>query len=319
MENRPQDILLVGTSQVLESVRNQIRMVSKTPNIPIVIQGESGTGKTVLAYDFHRMTGLPHDALCVIDGSLSGDPIRLHETLCKRMEQKPCTVLLEELGKLPDKAQSVVATFLDASHREPSHREPSHNATRWVFTSRQSCSNLFQAGKLREDLYFRLGTFFVTLPRLSDRLDDLPTLVQHFIDLSHYRGESIVTCAVPNVLEQLRKYSWPGNVRELENAIQFACTFAHDSMLKFSHLPPELQKHLRSKSLLSPGPGNIREQSLKQAVEDFERNFIVQALTNANGNMAEAARDIKTTPRILRYKVNQYGIDPKDPQGKEEI
>jgi len=312
MRNRMQDIFLFGKSHVFESVRNQIRIASQSPAIPMIIQGDSGTGKTALAHEFHRTTGLPHDALRIIDGSLAEDPIRLNETLSKHMELKPGVVLLEELGDLPDRAQSVVATLLDVSHREPAN-----NATHWVFTSRQACSNLLREGRLREDLYFRLGSLYVTLPGLSDRLHDIPTLVQHFINIFRNRGESMVAGAAPDVLKQLQSYSWPGNVRELEIAIQFACTVAHDSILQFSDLPPALQKHLRSESPVPPDPSNTRGKSLQQAVEDFERDFIVQALSRARGNMAQAARDIETTARILRYKVKQYGIDPKHPQGKK--
>jgi Nif-specific regulatory protein len=305
-ERQMQETLLVGTSQAIETVRSQIHTAVRTPSVPVVVQGDSGTGKTASARELHRLTGLPDEALVVVDAVLSEDPVRLSEVLRSRIDDKPCTVLVEDLSDLPEKAQAVLALLLDHSRQHQFHR-----ATRWVFTSRQPISALLRRNRLRQDLYYRLGTYVVELPRLTARLADIPILAQHFIDTLRFRDESTVVEPAPEVLGILQSYPWPGNVRELENAMHFGCAVARRLTLLPSDLPPFLQ-------LLSPPtPPLVAEDtqakgdSLRETVQAFERDLIERALVRANGNIAQAARDMKTTQRILGYKIKTYKISAR--------
>jgi Nif-specific regulatory protein len=152
----------------------------------------------------------------------------------------------------------------------------------------------------REDLYYRLNVFPVFLPPLRDRKTDVLLLADHFVEkyarLHHKRVKRITTPAI----DMLMRYHWPGNVRELENVIERAVIVCDGSAIHGRHLPPSLQ---------TPEQAGAPPGSLRGAVSRLERDLLVDALKVGRGSIAEAARLLDSTERIVRYKLRKYGIE----------
>src|SRR5690606_26268671 len=156
-------------------------------------------------------------------------------------------------------------------------------------------------GTFREDLYYRLNVFVITMPPLRERRADIPALAEYFLgkySSEHRRRIARISSAA---LDVLCEYSWPGNVRELENVIERAVVLCDGSVLKEHHLPESVRTAVTAKPL--------ERLTLAQAVADLERRMIQDALRTARGNAARAARALGTTERIVRFKAGKYGID----------
>jgi len=155
-------------------------------------------------------------------------------------------------------------------------------------------------GTFREDLYYRINIFTITLPRLRDRPTDIPPLAEYFMrkfSTEHRRKIGRISTAA---MDLLLRQPWPGNVRELENVVERAVVVCDGSVIQESHLPESLR-----------GTASAPEKlTLQQAVDRLERQMIEDALRTASGSMAAAARALGTTERVVRYKVQKLGIDP---------
>ena len=156
---------------------------------------------------------------------------------------------------------------------------------------------------MRQDFYYRINVFPVFLPPLRDRKDDILLLADYFVEqYSRKMNKDVRRISTP-AINMMVAYHWPGNVRELENCIERAVLLSTDGVIHGHHLPPTLQT--------SDASDTIGTGSLKEKVNLFEREIIVDALKRCNGNLAATARDLKTTARIIGYKVKDLGIDYK--------
>jgi Nif-specific regulatory protein len=156
-------------------------------------------------------------------------------------------------------------------------------------------------GAFREDLYYRLNVFTITLPALRDRRADISPLAEYFLAKFATEHRRKITRISSGALEVLSQYAWPGNVRELENVIERAVVVCDGFVVQEHHLPDTARSAAREK------PAECR--TLNAAVAELERQMIEEALEKARGNAARAARALGTTERIVRYKAGKYGID----------
>ena len=155
----------------------------------------------------------------------------------------------------------------------------------------------------REDLYYRLNVFPIFMPPLRERKTDILLLSDHFVEkYSEKYGKDVRRISTP-AIDMLMQYHWPGNVRELENCIERAVVLCNDRVIHSYHLPPTLQTGERS--------GTVPSRSFESELINFEKELIVNALKNSGGNMAKAARLLKTTERIISYSVKKLKINPK--------
>src|SRR5688572_2902965 len=156
-------------------------------------------------------------------------------------------------------------------------------------------------GTFREDLYYRLNVFTIFVPPLRERKADLLLLADHFLErFSREHGKVIKRISTP-AIDMLMSYHWPGNVREMENVLERLVLVCEGAVFHGHHLPPSLQT--------ADSSSTFTRVSLKDAVEGYERDLIMDALKTTHGNRAKAARLLDTTERILNYKVRGYGID----------
>jgi Nif-specific regulatory protein len=153
----------------------------------------------------------------------------------------------------------------------------------------------------RQDLYYRVNVFPIILPPLRERRDDILLLADCFVEkYSKKMGKDVRRISTP-AINMMVAYHWPGNVRELENCIERAVLLSSEGVIRAHHLPPTLQT--------SDASDTIGTGSLKERVNLFERDIIVDALKRCNGSLAAAARDLGSTARIITYKVKDLGID----------
>jgi Nif-specific regulatory protein len=155
----------------------------------------------------------------------------------------------------------------------------------------------------RQDLYYRINVFPILLPPLRDRKDDILLLADFFAEQYAKKMNKDIRRISTPAINMMVSYHWPGNVRELENCIERAVLLSSDGVIHGHHLPPTLQT--------SDASGTAGTGSLKERINLFERDLIIDALKRCDGNLAATARDLKTTARIMRYKVKELGIDYK--------
>ena len=162
-----------------------------------------------------------------------------------------------------------------------------------------------EAGRFRQDLYFRLNVVPLTLPPLRKRMDDIDVLVGHFMEKLRVRTRKKIGNVAPDALEALHQYRWPGNVRELENVIEHAMVFADGNTIEIDDLPPMITGRSARDTLNIPEG----DRSLPEILEDLEKQLILRAFRKAAGVKTETARLLGIKPSALYYKLEKYNID----------
>ena len=179
---------------------------------------------------------------------------------------------------------------------------------RIVATTSGNLEKAVEEGSFRQDLYDRIGALPIILPPLRGRKDDILLLADHFVEqYARKMGKDVPRISTP-AIDMMVAYHWPGNVRELENCIERVVRLSTDGVVHAHHLPPTLQT--------SDASGTTGNGSFKDRVNVFERELIVDALKRCDGNLAATARDLKATPRIIRHRVKELGIDYKQYSSK---
>jgi Nif-specific regulatory protein len=172
---------------------------------------------------------------------------------------------------------------------------------RLIVATNKDLEKAMAAGTFREDLYYRLNVFAIFVPPLRERKSDVLLLADHFVEkYSNRHGKNIKRISTP-AIDMLTSYHWPGNVRELENVTERAVLVCDGNVIHSHHLPPTLQTGEAS--------GTVVNVSFKEAVEAYERDLIQDTLKTTRGNRAKAANLLKTTERVISYKINKFGID----------
>ena len=156
----------------------------------------------------------------------------------------------------------------------------------------------------REDLYYRLSVFPITLPNLSDRSDDVILLAQHFLSRMNVKYGKKVERISPPAVNMLQAYSWPGNVRELENCIERAVLTAKDDCIHSYNLPPALQLAEFAEDPYRPD----ETRTLEEQMAAFERRVLEDALARHGGNRSAAGRELGVSPRMMTYRLNRVGL-----------
>jgi Nif-specific regulatory protein len=306
---------MVGESQVMRQVYEQVGQVART-NATALLRGESGTGKELVAHAIHHNSpraaqpfvklncaALP-DALFESElfGHERGAFTGAHSRKKGRFElAHGGTLFLDEIGELSLAAQAKLLRALQFREFERvGGTETLRTDVRIVAATNVDMEAAVSAGSFREDLYYRINIFTIMLPPLRERRADIPALADYFLGkwaVEHQRNK--ITRIANSALDLLSEHSWPGNVRELENVIERAVVVCNGSVIQEQHLPHALRTGARPTERLT----------LSEAVERLERQLIEEALRNANGNVAAAARVLGTTERVVRYKAQKLGID----------
>jgi two-component system response regulator AtoC len=217
------------------------------------------------------------------------------------------TLFLDEIGELPSTLQVKLLRAL----QEGEVRRLGATATRRVDVRIISATNLdleaaVENGEFRKDLYYRLAVVPIHLPQLRHRTEEIPRLVEHLLKRQQERMRSEVQGVEPEAMEVLLAYSWPGNIRELENVLERALVLAEGPRISVEDLPEVVRRPAPDGAGISIDGGDL---SVKRQGARLEKHLIQLALDRTGGNKTQAAELLDLSPRALRYKVQEYGID----------
>ena len=316
---RPSSIDIIGHSKTMQEVFGLVAQVSDS-NTTVLITGETGTGKELIARAIH-MNSPRHKAPLVqvncaaipdtlIESELFGHERgaftgALHQQRGRFEEANGGTIFLDEVGELSAAAQVKLLRVLQEKRFQPlgSSRVINVNVRIIAATNRNLEQDIL-AGRFRADLFYRLNVFPIYLPSLRERGSDIILLADHFIlKYSKEMGKNVKKIST-TAIEAFLSHKWPGNVRELENCIERAVLLSTTDTIDSFHLPPSL--HVRETKL------EKKEHSkLSSIVEAQERSLIIETLKATGGNQTKAAKVLGTTKRIIQYKITKLGIDPK--------
>ena len=321
--------LLIGRSRTMEAVYDMIGKVAGS-DAAVLVHGESGTGKELVARAIHDQSArkarpfvavnaaaLPTE---LIESELFGHEKGAFTGAASRREGKfeladGGTLFLDEIGDMHVETQAKLLRVLQEQRFERlGGTETVAVDVRMISATNRDLSDEIARGRFREDLYYRLKVVDVFLPPLRDRREDIPLLVQYFLERFNRRHGKAVSEVPADVTKLLAGYAWPGNIRELMHAVERAVIFAEDAVLSRDLLPEELRAG-GTESIDSGAPAwrdGVSFQDAKQeVVQDFEAAFIRSALELHKGNMSRTAPAIGMKRQALQQKVRELGIDPE--------
>ncbi len=314
---------IVGCSKVMQNVFSLIDRVADS-NITVLIQGETGTGKELISRAIHershRLKGKLVQVNCAaIPETLMESELFGHEkgaftgALYPRRgrfeEANGGTIFLDEISELSLSAQAKLLRVLQERQIQPLGSSRVINVdVRIIAATNMNLEQSLSLGRFRSDLFYRLNVFPIYLPPLREREGDIRILADYFVIRYAKELGRPVKKISPSVYDIFMAYNWPGNVRELENCIERAVLLADGETIETQHLPIFLQSR--------EGSGvKKRIDGLSSAVESQEREMIISALKQSNGNQTRAADLLGTTKRVIQYKIKKLGIDYRSFRG----
>jgi DNA-binding NtrC family response regulator len=308
---------IIGHSPLMQHVYKLIGQVAGS-DATVLVRGESGTGKELVVNAIHHNSRRAQGPLVKVNCSAIPDTLleselfghergaftnALYRRIGRFEEANHGTLFLDEIGDL---APALQAKLLRAIQEHTIERLgsniPIQVDIRLVAATSRNLEEAVSEGKFREDLYYRLNVVTISLPPLRERRQDIPALVQHFLNRGG-RQRSIT----PGALALLCDYHWPGNVRELENTIERSLVLAKNGVITESEI------ELRPRPTLTPAHWTdlVRlDQGWKANVEALEKSLLERALRQADGNKAKASELLGIHRRLLYDKIREYGLEP---------
>lgn len=309
---------LVGESAAIQKLRKEIK-VSAPSNGRILISGENGTGKELVARLIHQQSLrkrkrfirinsaaipenlLENDLFGYIKGTFSNGEI---EKKGKLLLADGGTLFFDEIGDLSLKIQDkLLKSIKDHKFYPLGSTTSSSTDARVISATKKDLKTLIASGIFREDLFFKLNVIPLTIPPLRERREDIPLLINHFLEYFSIEYAKKPKTMTPKAMETFTNYSWPGNVSELINVIERFVIMIQDDQIKTSHLP--LLVELRESQLAN---GTEEQQSLKDAEEKFERDYIKKALIRNNWDVDQTASSLQIERGQLHEKIKSLGI-----------
>ncbi len=314
---------MVGTCSSMRAVYEQIIQVANSA-ATVLIRGASGTGKELVAQAIHFNSPYKNNAFIsvncaalpenLIESELFGHEKGAFTGAAQQRQGRferanGGTIFLDEIGDISPAVQvRLLRVLQEKTFERVGGNEPIRVNVRVVAATSRNLEEGMTNGTFREDLYYRLNVFPILLPPLRERKPDILLLADHFLqkygEIYNKEMKRISTSAI----NMMMAYHWPGNVRELENCIERAVLTSADGVIHGFNLPPSLQTSDETHTSLLPENG----ADLKQMVEAYEREILIDALKKHRGNAAAAARYLQATQRILNYRIKNLGIDPKN-------
>jgi transcriptional regulator with GAF, ATPase, and Fis domain len=317
---------IVGSSAALQQLLQLVKKVS-TSELAVLLRGESGTGKELLARALHECSaraGKPYVKVhCAalspslleseLFGHVKGAFTGAHRDKVGRFELADSgTLFLDEIGDVSLEVQTKLLRVLqEKTFERVGSSEPVRVDVRVVAATHQDLEVLIEQGRFRQDLFYRLNGFPITVPPLRERREDIPELALHFLAQCCKRSGKPVTSIDDDAMTRLKSYHWPGNIRQLENVIERAVVIVEDATITERELPFEVQ----AATLDFPEAAAFDSAMAAAGIEGeraerdrMERERLVRALAATNGNKAEAARALGLKRSTLVSRLKKHGL-----------
>jgi DNA-binding NtrC family response regulator len=307
---------IVGRSRAMQGVIQRAQLVAQSKST-VLITGETGTGKEMVARLIHHRSAQREMPLIKVNCAAIPETLLESElfghvrgaftgaTMTKRGKFALAdggSIFLDEIGTMSPAVQSKLLRVLQEREFEPLGAERTqHVDVRVIAATNRDLKQLVSEGKFQEDLYYRLNVIPIELPPLRERREDVPVLIDHFVEKHRQRTGKRIDRVEPSVVEALQRYEWPGNVRELENSIERAVVLATEPLLTMASI-----SLLGATSTPAAGLPSLK---LHQNLEWVERETIRRALDQSGGVKKEAAELMGISQRALSYYLAKYRID----------
>lgn len=314
---------IVGESSAIEAVRDQIRKVAPL-DIPVLIQGDSGTGKELVAKALHAMS--PRSKARLVTVNAAALPASLVESelfgyepgsftgadrkgrLGKFEQADKGTIFLDEIGDMPIEVQSKLLRVLqDRIVERVGGENPQHVDFRLCSATNRDLEKFIQEEKFRLDLFYRISPVIIKMPNLSERVGDIPLLLEHFLKEMAEQYDRPVPEVEDSVPEFLMERSWPGNVRELHHVIERAFVFCENSMMRVSDFQ-SADSHAvwqRPEARPRPDASMADGDSLKDILGEMERKLIADAMIRFDRNKKKVAEHLGVSRSYLYKKLEE--------------
>ena len=341
IRNESEKQLIVGRSPAMQDLYKSIARLSQN-DLTVMIYGESGTGKELVAKALHKystrsekpfialnMAAIPNDLIeSELFGHEKGSFTGAHQKSDGKFKlAEKGTLFLDEIGDMPIDAQTRLLRVLQEGEFTPiGGKEKIQADTRIIAATHKNLSNLIENGEFREDLFYRLNVVPINIPPLRDRKEDIPELVNHFLDKAKdlkLEPKKFTT----ESFQILEKYQWPGNVRELENFILKLCALYKDENILNEDLTEEIlnlqkldQQMLDTENQFSKILENYLSRNINKInkeyqgdvynyfVTELEKVLLLEVLKNKNGNQLKAAELLGLNRNTLRKKITELNI-----------
>jgi two-component system response regulator HydG len=308
---------IVGKSPVMQELLEMISFVAPT-EATVLITGESGTGKELMASALHlnsaRKSGPFIKVNCaalvenLLESELFGHEKGAFTGADRRRDGKFVqanhgTLFLDEIGETsPGMQVKLLRVLQEHELQRVGGQDVVEVNVRLLAATNRILEDEVKAGRFREDLYYRLNVVSLHVPSLKERREDIPLLVEHFLEVYGAKNNRKISGITPGCMDILLHYPWPGNVRELENAMERGVILMRGDYLDEESLPLSIKKWAQQES------GDIREgvEGLPSSLEEAEKLVILKTLDEVDGNKSEAARRLGITRKTLLSKLNKY-------------
>ena len=310
---------IIGQSAAIRQVLTLSSKVSQNDS-PVLITGPTGTGKEMIAAAIHSNSSRSKRPLVIkncgviteslleselfghVKGAFTGALGNKHGLF---KEADGGTIFLDEIGDAPMSTQAAILRVLESGEIRPIGASKTEFVdVRIISATNRNLKKAMSEGNFREDLFYRLNTFTIELPPLSERREDIPALVHHFLQKVKIKlGISDLTIT-PAALDLLNRHAWPGNIRQLAHEIERAAVVAdYHHSIDSTHLSPEIISQVGNEIIIENYKGQLRE-----TVERVERDMIVATLDRNKGNILRSSKDLGITRKGLKDKIARYGL-----------
>jgi len=307
--------LLVGESEPMRAVARLVQEIANS-DVTVLIEGESGTGKEIVARAIHLQSARRDRPFISVNCAALAEQLLEAElfghvkgAFTGAVANKPGrfqladggTLFLDEIGDLSPKGQGDLLRVLeDGAFRMVGGSELIHVNVRVIAATNKKLQETVEAGKFREDLFYRLQIVPIQMPPLRERAEDIPLLIERFFEnftAKHKRRRKRMSA---EALQVCQRFPWPGNVRQLRNTIERLVITCRESVVDVPQLPDFLRDYDRKSTTFTVRPGTPLAQ--------VEKLLIRQTLTHLTSNREEAAKALGISRRSLQYKLKQYGL-----------
>jgi transcriptional regulator with PAS, ATPase and Fis domain len=319
---------LIGDHPSIEETRRLIAKVARSPARGVLIYGETGTGKGLVARMVHHLSSGAQGEF--VDVNCAAIPANLLESELFGHERGAFTgaaakktglievanggtMFLDEIREMDLTLQAKLLTLLDTQQlRRLGATRPIDVDVRFVAATNKILFAEVKAGKFREDLYYRLQVVAINIPPLRERGDDVLVLTDYFLKSLGARYDRVVKGLEPAVTDLFKRYSWPGNVRELENLLERIFILEEEDRVLVRHVPPRILREVNGERVTPPVIGvatrEVESLPFHEATAGFQRRLIEQALARAGGNPRLAAKALGLSRHALRHQMGKLGL-----------